>query len=145
MKYFEDFQIGEKIKTRARTITETDIVNFSAFSGDWYPLHVDVEYAKKSIFGERIAHGLLVLSATSGLMPLTEWAIVAFYGIDKVRFFMPTKIGDTLRLEIEVKEKGEKNDIGGVVTFHALIKNQRDEDMGFSTIKIFIGKTPGTA
>ena len=142
MKYFEDFKIGEKLTTRRRTITETDIVNFAAFSGDWYPLHVDVEYAKNSPFGERIAHGMLVLSATSGLMPLTDWAIVAFYGIDKVRFFAPTKIGDTLYVEIEVTEKVEKNELGGVVTFNNMVKNQRDEDVAISITKVFIAKKP---
>jgi 3-hydroxybutyryl-CoA dehydratase len=140
MKHFEDFKIGEKIETRARTITETDIVNFAAFSGDWYPIHVDKEYAKKSVFGERIAHGFLVLSVSSGLMPLTDWAIIAFYGIDKVRFFQPTKIGDTVRLEIEVTGKDDKGDTGGVITYRTVVKNQRDEDVCYSIIKIFIGK-----
>lgn len=143
MKYFEDFQVGEVIKTRGRTITETDIVNFCMFSGDWYPLHSDVGYARKSPFGERIAHGMLVLSATSGLMPLTEWAIVAFYGLDKVRFLAPTKIGDTLRIEMEVVEKEEKGGMGGVVTFKGVIKNQRDEDVANSITKVFIAKRSG--
>ncbi len=90
MKYYEDFEVGYVDTTRARTITEADIVNFAAFSGDWYPLHTDVEYAKKGPFGERIAHGMLVLSVAVGLMPLYEMAIVAFYGMDKVRFTAPT-------------------------------------------------------
>jgi 3-hydroxybutyryl-CoA dehydratase len=51
MKYFEEIQVGDVDVTRARTITEADIVNFAAFSGDWYPLHTDVEYAKKGPFG----------------------------------------------------------------------------------------------
>ena len=140
MKYFEDFQIGEKMTTRARTITETDIVMFAAFSGDWYPLHVDVEYAKKSPFGERIAHGWLVLSVASGLLPLYDMAIVAFYGIDRVRFMRPTKIGDTLHLEIEITEKSDKGDMGGLVTFNNLIKNQRNEDVALMVMKGFIGK-----
>jgi len=138
MQYFEDFQVGDKIVTRARTITEADIVMFAAFSGDWYPLHTDVEYAKKSPFGERIAHGMLVLSATSGLMPLYDMAIVAFYGMDKVRFMAPTKIGDTLRLEMEVVEKNDKGEMGGVVTFQNKAKNQKDEDVAVSILKIFI-------
>ena len=138
MQYFEDFQVGDKIVTRARTITEADIVMFAAFSGDWYPLHTDVEYAKKSPFGERIAHGMLVLSATSGLMPLYDMAIVAFYGMDKVRFMAPTKIGDTLRLEMEVVEKNDKGEMGGVVTFQNKVKNQKDEDVAVSILKIFI-------
>ncbi|MBW1682927.1 MAG: MaoC family dehydratase N-terminal domain-containing protein [Deltaproteobacteria bacterium] len=142
MKYFEDFEPGQKFVTRARTITEADIVMFAAFSGDWYPLHTDAEYAKKSPFGERIAHGMLVLSATSGLLPLYEWAIVAFYGMDKVRFSLPTKIGDTLHVEIEVLEKEDKGDPGGVVTYRNVVKNQRGEDVGFSIVKIFIAKKP---
>jgi len=143
MKYFEDFKIGEKIVTRGRTITEADIVMFAAFSGDWYPLHVDVEYAKNSLFGERIAHGMLVLSATSGLMPLCDWAIVAFYGMDKVRFTAPTKIGDTLRLEITVMEKKDKGNSGGVVTLENRIKNQREEEAAVSMMKVMIGKKAG--
>jgi len=47
MRYFEDFQTGERIVTRGRTITEADIVFFAAFSGDWHKLHTNVEYAKK--------------------------------------------------------------------------------------------------
>ena len=140
MKYFEDFSVGEKLTTRRRTITEADIVMFSMFSGDWYPLHVDVEYAKKSPFGERIAHGFLVLSAASGLMPLYEMAIVAFYGIDKVRYLAPTKIGDTIRVEMEVADKKDKEEIGGVVTFNALIKNQREEDVAVMVLKVMLHK-----
>ena len=142
MKYFEDYQIGEVFKSRGRTITEADIVNFCMFSGDWYPLHSDIEYAKNSPFGERIAHGMLVLSATSGLMPLTEMAIVAFYGIDKVRFLTPTKIGDTLHLEVEVLETIDKGEMGGVVSFSSVIKNQRDEAAAKSVLKIFMAKKP---
>jgi acyl dehydratase len=142
MKYFEDFKAGEKNITRARTITEADIVMFAAFSGDWYPLHVDVEYAKKSPFGERIAHGFLVLSATSGLMPLHETAIVAFYGMDKVRFMAPTKIGDTLHVESEVLELQDRGEIGGIVVSENRIKNQRGEDVGMTITRAVIAKRP---
>ena len=140
MKFFEDFVIGEKITTRGRTITEADIVNFAAFSGDWYPLHVDAEFAKQTPFGERIAHGLLVLSATSGLMPLMDMAIQAFYGMDRVRFTTPTKIGDTLHVEMEVLEKKDKGELGGVVTMQSNVKNQRGEDAAVSTMKVLMKK-----
>jgi len=140
MKLFDDFEIGEKIITRGRTITETDIVNFCMFSGDWYPIHSDKEYAAKSPFGERIAHGMLVLSATSGLVPFMDWAIIAFYGMDKVRFISPTKIGDTLHLELEVLDKNSRDDQGGVVTFQNSVKNQRSEDVIVSIVKVFIAK-----
>jgi acyl dehydratase len=141
MKYFEDFRVGDVYRSsRGRTITEADIVNFCMFSGDWYPLHSDVEYAEKSPFGERIAHGLLVLSAASGLMPLYDMAIVAFYGMDKVRFVNPTKIGDTLYLVTEVVEKRDKGKLGGVVALNQTIENQRGEQAVVSTIKALIAK-----
>ena len=143
MRYYEDFEVGNVEVTRARTITEADIVNFAAFSGDWYPLHTDIEYAKKGPFGERIAHGMLVLSVASGLMPLYEMAIVAFYGMDKVRFTAPTKIGDTIHVELEVTEKQDKGDLGGVVSLKESVKNQRGEDVALSTMKVLIGKKPG--
>ena len=144
MKYFEDFTAGEIAVTRARTITETDIVNFAALTGDWYPLHTDIEYAKKGPFGERIAHGLLILSIANGLMPLYDMARVAFYGMDKVRFTAPTKIGDTIHVELEVVEKQDKGDIGGVITLKEYVKNQRGENVALSTKKVLIAKRPSS-
>lgn len=144
MKYFEDFTVGEIVVTRARTVTETDIVNFAALTGDWYPLHTDIEYAKKGPFGERIAHGLLILSIANGLMPLYDMAIVAFYGMDKVRFTAPTKIGDTIHVELEVVEKQDKGDIGGVITLKEYVKNQRGENVALSTKKVLIAKRPSS-
>ena len=140
MKYFNDFQLGDKIVTRGRTVTEADIVNFAAFSGDWYPLHTNIEYVKNTQFGERIAHGMLVLSVASGLMPLYDMAIVAFYGIDKVRFLSPTKIGDTIHVELEVADKQDKGENSGVVSLNQSIKNQRGEDVAISLMKLLISK-----
>jgi len=145
MKYFEDFQVGETVVTRARTVTETDIVSFAALTGDWYPLHTDVEYAKKGPFGERIAHGLLVLSIANGLLPLYDMAIIAFYGMDKVRFTAPTKIGDTIHVELEVVGKDDKGEMGGVITLKESVKNQKGEAVALSTLKAFIGRPPKSA
>ena len=139
MKYFDDFEIGEKIVTKGRSITEADIVLFSAFSGDWHQLHTNIEFAKKGPFGERIAHGFLVLVVSSGLMPLEEMAILAFYGMDNVRFLAPTKIGDTIHVEMEVLEKQEKEK-GGVVSFKSSIRNQKEEDVTTSTMKMVLHK-----
>lgn len=142
MQYLEDFQVGDKTVTRGRTVTEADIVNFAAFSGDWYPLHTNIEFAKKTPFGERIAHGMLVLSVASGLMPLYDMAIVAFYGMDKVRFMAPTKIGDTIHVELEVADKQDKGELGGVVSLKQSIKNQGGEDVAVSMVKVLIAKAP---
>jgi 3-hydroxybutyryl-CoA dehydratase len=140
MRHFEDFQVGDKIVTRGRTITEADIVTFSAFSGDWHPLHTDVEYAKKGPFKERIAHGFLVLSVASGLLPLSEIAIMAFYGIDKLRFIAPVKLLDTIHVEFETVEKQEKDDRSGVITFRQVVKNQRGEEVVAGTMRSLIAK-----
>jgi 3-hydroxybutyryl-CoA dehydratase len=140
MRYFEDFQVGDKIITRGRTITEADIVTFSAFSGDWHPLHTDVEYAKKGPFGERIAHGFLVLSVASGLLPLSEIAIIAFYGIDKLRFVNPVRLLDTIHVEFEAIEKQERDERGGVITFRQTVKNQRGEEVAVGTMRSFIAR-----
>ncbi len=140
MRYYDDFQLGEKILTRSRTVTEADIVMFAAFSGDWHPLHVDEEYAKKGFFGERIAHGFLVLSVATGLMGLADMAILAFYGMDRVRFMAPTKIGDTLRVEMEVEEKVDRNEKEGIVTLKTTVKNQKDEAVAFMEMKLLMAK-----
>ena len=140
MRYFEDFQVGDKIVTRSRTITEADVVMFSAFSGDWHPLHTDVEYAKRGPFKERIAHGFLVLSVSSGLLPLSEIAIMAFYGIDKLRFIAPVKLLDTIHVEFETSEKQEKDDRSGVITFRQTVRNQRGEEVVVGTMRSLIAK-----
>jgi 3-hydroxybutyryl-CoA dehydratase len=140
MRYFDDFEMGDKTVSKGRTITEADIVLFAAFSGDWHQLHTDIEYAKKGPFGERIAHGFLVLTVASGLMPLEGMAILAFYGMDEVRFLGPTKIGDTIHVEMEVLEKKEKNEKSGVVSFKTSIKNQKDEDLSVSTMMMALHK-----
>ena len=140
MRYFEDFQAGDKIVTRGRTITEADIVMFSALSGDWHPLHTDVEYARKGPFKERIAHGFLVLSVASGLLPLSEIAIIAFYGIDKLRFLAPVKLLDTIHVDFETVEKQEKDERGGVVTFRQTVRNQRGEEVAVGTMRTMIAR-----
>ena len=65
--YFEEIEPGFSITSAGRTITETDIVMFAGLSGDYNPLHTDEEYSKQTMFGGRIAHGLLGLSIASGL------------------------------------------------------------------------------
>lgn len=139
-KYFDQIQVGEKNVTKGRTITEADVVAFAALTGDWYPLHCDLEYAKKTPFGERIAHGLLILSVASGLTPLEPGPVIAFYGMDKVRFTNPVKLGDTIHVETEIINKEEKNERSGVVTIDETVKNQRGETVLNSTMKMLIAR-----
>ena len=143
MKYFQDFKVGDLIVTRGRTITEADLVNFSGLTGDFYPLHTDSEYAKNTQFGERIAHGMLTLSIASGLWSpeyTMQWAFVAFYGIEGVRFTGPVKIGDTLHVKFEVVETHDKTDKNGIVDFKQSIINQKEEVVSVAIFRLVIGK-----
>jgi acyl dehydratase len=139
-KYFDEYEIGERSVSRARTITEADLVNFSAFTGDWYPLHTDVEYVKTTPFKQRIAHGMLVLSVATGLSRLEPGYVAAFYGMDKVRFVNPTFIGDMIHVEAEVIDKTDKAEKGGVITFKQEIKKHTGEVAVSSVMKILVAK-----
>jgi 3-hydroxybutyryl-CoA dehydratase len=128
--YFEDFTIGHKTVSRTRTITEADIVNFAGLSGDFVELHMSETFAASGPFGKRIAHGLLVLSVSSGLMVqmgTTTDTVIAFYGIDRLRFTKPTFIGDTVHVEKEVIATDRKGPGRGVITFNTQVLNQYGE------------------
>ena len=128
--YFEDYAIDSVVMSRGRTITESDVVNFAGLSGDFVELHVNEEYAKRGPFGRRIAHGALIFSVSTGLMMQMTGdleAIVAFYGVDKLRFVAPVFIGDTVRVSRRVVEKQLKNAERGVVAFENTVMNQEDK------------------
>jgi acyl dehydratase len=138
--FFEDFEVGTITRSRTRTITEADVVNFAGLSGDFVELHTSEEFAKAGPFGRRIAHGLLVLSISSGLMVQmghTTDTVIAFYGIDRLRFVRPTFIGDTVRVEKKVVDRQDK-DKGGVVTFETTVLNQNSEPVIVYTDKLMV-------
>ncbi|WP_347489713.1 MaoC/PaaZ C-terminal domain-containing protein [Desulfoscipio sp. XC116] len=138
--YYDDLKVGDRWVSRGRTITESDIVMFAAFSGDWYQLHTDREWAAKTPFGQRIAHGLLVLSVSSGFWDLSGGTVIAFYGMDKVRFTAPTFIGDTIHAELEIVEKKVKNPDSGVVDVKQEIKNQRGQTVAAAVLRLLLKK-----
>ncbi len=146
--YLEDYTVGERFISPARTITETDIVMFAAMTGDWHPLHTNAEFAKNYLFGERIAHGLLILSVgTSLIFRLGEHVVlpksfIAFYGMDSVRFVGAVKIGDTIHCEVEIAKLEEKNDKHGVIIANNSIKNQRNEDVIVYSTSALVGRRP---
>jgi len=133
--YFEDYHVGEVFKSPGRTITETDLVLYSCLTGDWWEGHTNVEFAAKSVFGQRIAHGMLTLCVgTSLLFRLGDHVFlpkhfIANYGIDRLRYTAPVMIGDTIRCEAEVIEMTEKDDERGILTYDIRVLNQRDENV----------------
>ncbi|HZG70923.1 MAG TPA: MaoC/PaaZ C-terminal domain-containing protein [Chondromyces sp.] len=140
-KKFENFELGETWRSRARTITESDIVMFSALSGDWYPLHTDKEYAENQTpFKQRIAHGMLVLSIATGLQKMDPEIIVAFYGIEKLRFINPTFINDTVHIEMKVTDLQDKGNGTGVVTFEEKVVKHTGEPVIAGIFKVLVNK-----
>lgn len=95
-----------KFTSRARTVTEADVVAFAGLTGDFHPQHVDAEWAAESVFGERIAHGLLVLGLAAGLAPLDPERVVALRRVRDVVFKRPVRLGDTIHVEGELGEPG---------------------------------------
>ena len=98
---------GATIRSRGRTITEADLVQFAALTGDWHPQHADAEFAAQSRFGERIAHGMLVLSYSVGLVAFDPEEVVALRGLDGLTFKRPVAIGETITVEAEVEDAKE--------------------------------------
>jgi 3-hydroxybutyryl-CoA dehydratase len=128
--YFEDYAVDSVTLSRGRTITESDVVNFAGLSGDFVELHMNDVYAKNGPFGRRIAHGALVFSISTGLMmQMTgdQEAVIAFYGVDRLRFVAPVFIGDTVHLSRRVVEKQLKNAERGVVAFENTVLNQDEK------------------
>jgi 3-hydroxybutyryl-CoA dehydratase len=143
--YFEDFCPGLEHVTRGRTLTESDVVSFAGLSGDFTELHTNEEYARQGPFGRRIVHGLLTLSVSEGLrvrMNLTTGTVVAFYGIDKLRFVKPVFIGDTIHVRSTVVETLAKSDVMGVVTFDSAVLNQHGETVLVYRNKLSIKNRP---
>jgi acyl dehydratase len=129
--YFEDFSIGQTFQTPGRTITEADVVNFAAWTGDNNRIHTDAEFASQTRYGQRIAHGMLGASLCLGLIARTgvfEGSAVALLEVDEWQFTNPVFIGDTLTCTVEIvgtrlTSKGNT----GVVQRMLHLNNQRKE------------------
>jgi 3-hydroxybutyryl-CoA dehydratase len=128
--YFEEFETGLEIRTAARTITETDIVNFAGLSGDFNFIHIDAEAARATPFGQRVAHGMLVASIASGLavqQGFIDGTTLAFRELTW-KFTRPVYIGDTVYVQIQVVETKPMAKLGGgLVTFDARVLNQHGD------------------
>jgi acyl dehydratase len=117
--YFEDFEEGMAFRTAGRTITEADVVNFAGLSGDFNPIHVNDSYASETMFGQRIAHGLLVLGIASGLttgLGFMGDKVEAFMGLEW-KFREPVFLGDTIHVELSVARTRASRRLGGGIVF----------------------------
>ncbi len=130
-RYWEDIEVGEEFTTASRTVTEADVVMFAALTWDSHPLHVDAEYARDSVYGGRIAHGLLGLAYMDGLkahVPL-EHELVSMGTLRwTVDFRAPIRIGDTITVRFRVAGKRETSKPDrGIIALQCQLVNQRGE------------------
>jgi len=129
--FFEEYEVGQSITSQGRTVTEADVVAFAALSGDWNPMHTDAVFASEHPFGQRVAHGLLVLSIASGLavrLGFLEETALAFREIGDWKFSLPVYFGDTVRVRATVIDTKPMTRLGGgLVTLKVQILNQDDK------------------
>jgi acyl dehydratase len=129
-KYFEELQIGQEFPTRGRTLTETDIVLYSGLSWDHNPEHTDAEFAKGTVFKERVAHMLLSLVFANGLSASTGFlrgTARGFLGMSW-KTLSVCRIGDTLHVIERISEKEDTSRPGvGIVKIGIEVINQRGE------------------
>jgi acyl dehydratase len=130
--YFEEFEVGAIFEhATRRTVTETDNLLFCAMTLNTAPLHIDAEYAKDSIFGQRLVNSLFILGLVTGITvpDTTQGTTLGNLGFKETTFPKPVFIGDTIRVRTEIVDKREsksRND-SGIVFFRHHGINQRDE------------------
>lgn len=132
--FFEDFSAGRDFVSSEKIVVQEDIRKFANLTGDSNKLHLEEEYAKSTIFGRPIAHGMFVLSLALGLwysMDLTRESIIAFLGIDHASFRLPVYAGDRIHLTSKVLSSRESRsqNKAGIVVFKDEMRNSRGESV----------------
>jgi len=129
-RYFEEFELGDVMVTEEYVVTEEGIMAFARLTGDDNPMHTDPDYAKTHMFGQRVAHGLLVLSVASGLawrLGFMQDTVLAFRDLEW-KFSRPVFIGDRIRVRAEVHQRKAMSRLGGgAVIFDIRVLNQDDD------------------
>jgi len=143
--YFEEFSEGLEIITGARTITETDIVNFAGLSGDFNFIHTNAPAAAGTPFGQRVAHGMLVASIATGLavqQGFIDGTTLAFRELTW-KFTKPVYIGDTVHVVVQVTQTKPMARLGGgLVVFDARVLNQNGDVVHKGEWRMLIKSNP---
>lgn len=140
--HFEDLAVGQVFRSQGRTVTEADLTIFSMLSGDWNPIHSDVEFAKATPFGQRLVHGVFGLAVVTGLMDQAGWfrtSAIAMLNIENWKFALPITIGDTLtcRMDITSTRRTSKGD-AGVVGRRFTLENQDSKPVQYGDIGMLV-------
>jgi 3-hydroxybutyryl-CoA dehydratase len=128
--------------SRGRTITEHDVVAFAALTGDWHPQHADEQWASGSPFGERVAHGMLLLSYAVGLVPVDPERVVALRRVSDAVFKRPVRIGDTIHVEAELTRPDEGR---GLEAYEWRIVNQHGKLVARAVVEVVVRREEAEA
>lgn len=146
--HFEDWEVGEELSTPGRTISEADVFLFAGLTGDYNRAHTDEEFARRNIFGKRVAHGLLGLSMGMGLFQRLGFMVnqeKGAYLSVSADFVAPILLGDTIEGKVKVKSKREtKKGDRGIVVFALSVLNQRGEEVQRTEHVLMMGKRSAT-
>ena len=143
--YFDDVQQGDIWKSPARTITETDVVNFAGLTGDFTALHVDHQYASETPFRRPIAHGLLGLSMLAGLSSrCPNMSTLALVNVGEWKFLKPIYFGDTVHALTEIIEKRPHGRRRGAIVWSRRLINQDDVTVQAGTIETLVEVAPAS-
>ncbi|MEZ3143667.1 MaoC/PaaZ C-terminal domain-containing protein [Halobaculum sp. MBLA0143] len=146
-QYFEAFEEGQTFESVGRTVTESDFVMHSSFTGDWTELHTNAEYAADSQFGERVAHGPMTFSLATGFVyrcGFLERRVMAFLGMNYMDIPAPVHEGDTVSLDMEVTETKalSSREDAGLVVIDSTMTNQDDEVVFEGDMKFMVEREP---
>jgi 3-hydroxybutyryl-CoA dehydratase len=135
-KDFDALAAGDRFTTQGRTLTESDLVLFAGLTGDRHPQHTDAEWSAQGRFGERVAHGMLVLSYAAGLVPFDPERVVALRRVADAVFKHPARIGDTIRVEGEIASTQPLDPGHGLVTCRWRVVNGRGKLLARATVEV---------
>jgi acyl dehydratase len=145
--YLEDLTAGQRFLSTGRTVTEADVVAFAGLSGDFNVIHTDAEFARTSVYGQRVVYGLLSMSIATGLLDRLgtfSGSAIAMLGITDWRFTAPVFIGDTIHLELTilaVRPSQSKPDRGVVERRFELV-NQHGTVVQAGRIDVLVRRHP---
>jgi acyl dehydratase len=144
-RWFDDYEVGESRRSVGRTITETDVVMHAGQTGDFFPHHMDAEWTATQPFGQRIAHGTLIVAVAVGMTAGDINPQAMSYGYDRIRFIKPVFIGDTITVVAEISDKvdhARQPDRFGYVHELVTVTNQRGETVLVLTHLYLVSRQP---
>lgn len=133
---FEHLREGQRFRSQAKQVREEDVIAFCALSGDWHPQHWDAKWAQTSPFGERIAHGMLILSLAVGLVPLQPQRVRALRRVGETVFKRPLRFGEEISVTAEVAALRSVDQSTGLVDLSLAIRNGDDALVARGSVQV---------